>query len=80
MLTVDCKKRITMEQIINHRWMQLSDDDTDFLQMIREFNINCDLESETEDLNEAVLEQMVTIHRLDREKTLEVSKIFCLFA
>ncbi|XP_060561423.1 serine/threonine-protein kinase SIK3-like isoform X2 [Ruditapes philippinarum] len=75
MLTVDCKKRITMEQIINHRWMQLGDDDTEFVQMIREFNTHCDLESETDDdLNEAVLEQMVNIHRLDREKTLESVK------
>lgn len=75
MLTVDCHRRITIEQIINHPWMQQGEDDTDFLNLIREYNMQTIDDPDTENLNETVLDQMESIHRLDREKAIEVCKV-----
>lgn len=74
MLTVDCKKRYTMEQIINHKWMQ-QDDDNEFILMIREFNINTVSDPDIENLSETVLDQMENVYGQDRGKIIEVSLV-----
>ncbi|XP_052253636.1 serine/threonine-protein kinase SIK3-like isoform X3 [Dreissena polymorpha] len=62
MLTVDCRKRICMEGIISHPWMQLGQDDPEFVQLIREYNLQqAYLDPDVENVNEAVLAQMEAI-------------------
>ena len=74
MLTVDCNKRFTMDQIISHRWMQLGDEDTDFENVIREYNRPSECDPDVENLNETVLEHMESVHEFDRETTIKVSR------
>ena len=72
MLTVDCHRRISIEQIISHPWMQQGEDDFDFLQLIREFNMQSFDDPDTENLNDTVLDQCEMMHSMDREKVIEV--------
>ena len=73
-LTVDCNKRFTMDQIISHHWMQIGEDDTDFENVIREYNRPSECDPDIENLNETVLEHMENVHEFDRESTIKVRK------
>ena len=75
MLTVDCGKRISMEGIVHHRWMtsNVTGGDPEFQTLIEEYSTKAsDCDPDTDNLNETILTQMETVHRLDREKTVEV--------
>ncbi|XP_069115952.1 serine/threonine-protein kinase SIK3-like isoform X2 [Argopecten irradians] len=58
MLTVDANKRITMKQIIQHRWMKGGDDDPDFEEQINEYNRPTDVDPDLENLNEQIISHM----------------------
>ncbi|WAR05363.1 SIK3-like protein [Mya arenaria] len=76
MLTVDCGKRATMEQIIAHPWMQVGDDDPEFFQLIRDYNMQVLTDPDTENLCEQVLDQMETmLPNVDRNKIIESVQI-----
>ena len=74
MLTVDCSKRATMDQIITHPWMRTGDGDMEFLQLIRDFNSQALTDPDTENLSDQVLDQMnAMLPELDRNKIIEVN-------
>ncbi|XP_060076284.1 serine/threonine-protein kinase SIK3-like [Ylistrum balloti] len=58
MLTVDANKRITMKQIIQHRWMKGGEDDPDFEELINEYNRPTDVDPDLENLNEQIMSHM----------------------
>ena len=72
MLTVDAEKRITIEQIIKHRWIRNNEADPEFEQLIEEYNTGQDGNQDSENMNDNIIQQMQSIHGLDREKTVEV--------
>ena len=71
MLTVDPAKRITIDQILSHGWMQMGEEDPEFDEMLCEYNRPSDVDPDIENLNELILSHMESL-RLDREKTEEV--------
>lgn len=52
--------------------MQQGEEDLDFIHLIREYNMQTFDDPDTEHLNDTVLDQMESIHALDREKAIEV--------
>lgn len=72
MLVVDPVKRLSMDQLIQHKWMKISGEDKEFEMLISEYNGNEELNHEITHLNEQVLNYMASF-RLDRERTIEVS-------
>lgn len=71
MLTVDPNKRISMEQIIKHKWMLISGDDKDFDALILENNRPSDVDPDLENLNEHIIAQMESI-QLNRDQIIKV--------
>ncbi|CAC5357446.1 SIK3 [Mytilus coruscus] len=76
MLTVDPNKRITMEQIIKHKWMILAGEDIDFDALILENNRPSDVDPDLENLNEHIIAHMESID-LNREQIFKVMKHMC---
>ncbi|KAL3887299.1 hypothetical protein ACJMK2_027241 [Sinanodonta woodiana] len=76
MLTVEAEKRTIIEQIIHHSWMKQGDDNTEFEQMIMEYNRPVDTDPEIENLNAAVLQHMSSLN-MDIERTTESVKSCC---
>ena len=74
MLTVDPNKRITMEQIIKHKWMLLAGEDKDFDALILENNRPSDVDPDLENLNEHILAHMESIE-LNREQIIKVGTL-----
>ncbi|CAI9723042.1 serine/threonine-protein kinase SIK3-like isoform X1 [Octopus vulgaris] len=73
MLVVDPVKRISIEQVINHKWMKIGGPDKVFEQLISNCNGSSELIQETNHLNEQVLNYMESF-KLDRERTVEAVK------
>ncbi|GAB1604852.1 serine/threonine-protein kinase SIK3-like isoform X1 [Argonauta hians] len=73
MLVVDPVKRISIEQVINHRWMKIGGPDKVFEQLISDFSGSTQLNPEMIHLNEKVLSYMESF-KLDRERTVEAVK------
>lgn len=73
MLVVDPVKRLSMDQLIQHKWMKISGEDKEFEMLISEYNGNEELNHEITHLNEQVLNYMASF-RLDRERTIEAVK------
>ncbi|KAJ8316256.1 hypothetical protein KUTeg_006270 [Tegillarca granosa] len=71
MLTVDPNKRITMNEIINHKWMKLSGDDSDFDNLICDYNRPSDVEDD--ELNEQILSHIESLG-LDSERSIKSVK------
>ena len=71
MLTVDPNKRITMEQIIKHKWMLLSGEDKEFQDLIMENNRPSDVDPELENLNEHIIAHMES-EELNRDQIIKV--------
>lgn len=76
MLTVDPIKRITMEQIIKHKWTILAGEDVDFDALILENNRPSDVDPDLENLNEHIIAHMESID-LNREQIFKVIKHIC---
>ncbi|KAK3097997.1 hypothetical protein FSP39_015178 [Pinctada imbricata] len=70
MLTVDPAKRITIDQILNHRWMKQGEEDPEFEEMLYEYNRPSDVDPDVENLNELILSHIESL-RLDRDKAEE---------
>ncbi|XP_071177063.1 serine/threonine-protein kinase SIK3-like isoform X2 [Mytilus edulis] len=73
MLTVDPIKRITMEQIIKHKWTILAGEDNDFDALILENNRPSDVDPDLENLNEHIIAHMESID-LNREQIFKSVK------
>ena len=68
MLVVDPQKRMSMTEIVNHKWIRLAEDDLEFSQLVKESlePVNHDL-----DLSEPVLHYMEDLG-IERERTVKV--------
>jgi len=64
LLCTDPRRRITVPEIVSHRWMRMSGEDADFERLMSN---SIDPASEDAELNEVVLEHMSKLG-LDRDK------------
>ena len=70
MLVVEPVHRLSMRDIVSHRWMRVPGDDLEFDSLVRESLDTSDVDDDT-CLNELVLHHMKQLG-IDREKTVEV--------
>ena len=70
MLVIDPLKRISMQEIVGHRWVKLGGDDPEFEELIQE-SLSPGSE-EHRALNDAVLQHMDTIG-MNKDKAVEVT-------
>jgi len=70
MLTIDPSRRITIPEIICHRWMTLAGNDPDFNRLMHESMRPLSPEP-VEPLNELVLKHMDRLE-IDRKQTIKV--------
>ncbi|XP_067679924.1 serine/threonine-protein kinase SIK3-like [Haliotis asinina] len=71
MLIVDANKRLSVDQIITHKWMKLGDIDEEFQEMIQEYNQVDDLDpSRTIQPNPQILQYIEELG-FDKERTLK---------
>ena len=73
MLTVDPARRITISEIICHRWMTMAGIDAEFNKLMHESMHPLSVES-LEPLNELVLKHMDRLE-IDRKQTLKVRSV-----
>lgn len=71
MLVVDPERRLSVDQILNHKWMKMEGSDSEFERVIEEYNRVEEFDSMT-DLNEQVLLHMENLG-INRERTEQVS-------
>ena len=77
MLTIDPARRITIAEIVHHRWMTISGSDAEFNKLMHESMRPLSPEP-LEPLNELVLKHMDRLE-IDRKQTLKVCHyLYCV--
>lgn len=71
MLIVDPAKRLTIDQIIKHKWITVEEDEQ-FEKILKNFCVNNKIEEE-EPLCEAVIDYMLQLPAFKREDIVSVS-------
>ena len=69
LLCIDPAKRITIPEIVSHRWMKVGGDDPEFNKLIAESMLPSDMEDSN--LNQLILDHMTSLG-LDRNKIIAV--------
>ena len=69
LLCIDPAKRITIPEIVSHRWMKIGGDDPEFSRLIAESMAPID--TEETNLNQLILDHMTSLG-LDRNKIVSV--------
>jgi len=72
MLTIDPARRITIPEIVTHRWMRMAGNDPEFSKLMHESMHPLSTEP-LEPLNELVLKHMDRLE-IDRKQTLKVRR------
>ncbi|XP_006812753.1 LOW QUALITY PROTEIN: serine/threonine-protein kinase SIK3-like [Saccoglossus kowalevskii] len=70
MLVLDPKKRITIDQVVSHKWMNMNESDPTFDQLILDSSNQSHLEPVEDPISELVIEHMVHL-RFDKERILK---------
>lgn len=69
---VDAEKRLNIDQILRHRWIQLSGPDSEFNRLMKESSLDATLEETEATINELLVEHMSQLPGFSREKVVEV--------
>ena len=72
MLIVDPAKRLSIDQIIKHKWITVEDDEQ-FERILKKYSVNNEMEEE-EPLCEAVIDYMLQLPAFKREDIISVSE------
>lgn len=71
MLVVDPAKRLSIDQIIKHKWITV-DDDESFEKILKKYSVSNELEEE-EPVCEAVIDYMLQLPAFNRDDIVGVS-------
>lgn len=73
MLLIDPERRLSMREIIAHKWMRLGGDEEEFERLIENSLSNRDNENQV--LNEMVVQHMESLN-FERDQTIEVCEFY----